>query len=80
MSFSKRVSSGQGQKLVCQQGYEACKQGLTGDVLLVHYNENRELILLEIHPAMGFQKLLAIVVDNEKEWQIAYASRTCEFE
>ena len=27
----------------CQQAYEACKQGLTSDALLVHYDGNREL-------------------------------------
>ena len=30
----------------CQPTYEACKQGLTTDVLLVHYDGNRELELV----------------------------------
>jgi len=29
----------------CQQVHEACKQGLTSDALLVHYDGNRELRL-----------------------------------
>ena len=40
----KKVSTGHGRKSVSKQ-YEACKQGVTSDVLLVHYDGNRELRL-----------------------------------
>ena len=43
-----------------QQAYEACKQGLTSDALLVHYDGDRELRLACDAPAMELEQLLAM--------------------
>lgn len=60
----------------CQQAYEACKQGLTSDVLLVHYDLNRELRLACDASSYGLGAVLSHVMNDGQERPIAYASRT----
>ena len=60
----------------CQQAYEACKQGLTSDALLVHYDGNRELRLACDASSYGIGAVISHVMDNGQERPIAYASRT----
>ena len=60
----------------CQQAYEACKQNLTSDTLLVHYEGNRELRLACDASSYGLGAVISHVMDDGRERPIAYASRT----
>ena len=60
----------------CQKAFEACKEGLTSDLLLVHYDLNRELRLACDASSYGLGKVLSHVMDDGQERPIAYASRT----
>ena len=61
----------------CQQAYEACRQGLTSDSLLVHYDGNRELRRLVCDASSyGIGAVISHVMDDGQERPIAYASRT----
>ena len=60
----------------CQQAYEACKQGLTSDALLVHYDGNRELRLACDASSYGIGAVISHVMDDGQERPIAFASRT----
>ena len=58
-----------------QQAKEVSKHGLTGDVLLVHYNVNREL-----RPACDAHSYMALrqssTMDDGQERSSTYSSRT----
>jgi hypothetical protein len=60
----------------CQQAYEACKQGLTSEALLVHYDVKRELRLACDASSYGLGAVISHVMDDGKKRPIAYASRT----
>ena len=60
----------------CQQAYEACKQNLTSDALLVHYDGNRELRLACDASSYGLVAVISYVMNNGQERPIAHASRT----
>ena len=60
----------------CQKAFEACKEGLTSDSLLVHYDLNRELRLACDASSYGLGAVLSHVMDDGRERPIAYASRT----
>lgn len=60
----------------CQQAYEACKQGLTSDALLVHYDANLKLKLACDASSYGLGAVISHVMDDGQERPIAYASRT----
>ena len=71
------MSSGRGQQ-GCQQAYEVCKQGLTSDALLVHYDGNRELKLACDASSYGVGAVISHVMDDGQERPIAHASLACE--
>ena len=60
----------------CQKAFEACKEGLTSDSLLVHYDLNRELRLACDASSYGLGAVLSHIMDDSQESPIAYASRT----
>ena len=60
----------------CQQAYEACKQGLTSDALLVHYDGDRELRLTCDASSYEIGAFISHVMDDGQEGPIAYACRT----
>lgn len=60
----------------CQKAYDACKQGLTDDTLLVHYDLNKNLRLACDASSYGLGAVLSHVMDDGQERPIAYASRT----
>jgi hypothetical protein len=60
----------------CQQSYDTCKEGLTSDTLLVHYDVNRELRLACDASSYGLGAVISHVMDDGQERPIAYASRT----
>ena len=60
----------------CQKAFEACKEGLTSDSLLVHYDLNRELRLACDASSYGLGAVLSHIMDDGQERPIAYASRT----
>ena len=60
----------------CQKTFEACKEGLTGNSLLVHYDLNRELRLACDASSYGLGAVLSHIMDDGQERPIAYASRT----
>lgn len=60
----------------CQHSYEACKQGLTSEALLVHYDLNRSLKLACDASSYGLGAVISHVMDDGQERPIAYASRT----
>ena len=60
----------------CQQAYEACKQGLTSDALLVHCDGNRELRLACDASSYEMGAVISHVMDDGQERPTAYASRT----
>ena len=60
----------------CQKAFEACKESLTTDSLLVHYDLNRELRLPCGASSYGLGAVLSHVMDDGQERPIAYASRT----
>ena len=55
---------------------ESCKEGLTSDSLLVHYDLNRELRLACDASSYGLGAVLSHIMDDGRERPIAYASRT----
>ena len=60
----------------CQKAFEACKEGLTSDSLLVHYDLNRELRLACDASSYGLGAVLSRIMDDGQERPIAYASST----
>ena len=60
----------------CQEAFEAYKEGLTSDSLLVHYDLNRELRLACDASSYGLGAVLSHVMDDGQERPVAYASRT----
>jgi len=58
----------------CQQTFEACKQNLTSDTLLVHYEGNRKLRLACDASSYGLGAVISHVMGDGWEWPIAYAS------
>ena len=60
----------------CQKAFEACKEGLTSDSLLVHYDLNRTLRLACDASSYGLGAVLSHVMEDGQERPIAYASRT----
>lgn len=60
----------------CQKAFEACKEGLTSESLLVHYDLNRELKLACDASSYGLGAVLRHVMEDGQERPIAYASRT----
>lgn len=60
----------------CQKAFEACKEGLTSESLLVHYDLNRELKLACDASSYGLGAVLSHVMEDGQERPIAYASRT----
>ncbi|CAB3983486.1 Hypothetical predicted protein [Paramuricea clavata] len=60
----------------CQKAYDVCKQSLTSDTLLVHYDLNRKLRLSCDASSYGLDAVLSHVMDDGQERPIAYASRT----
>jgi len=60
----------------CQEAFEACKEGLTSDSLLAHYDLNRELRLACDASSYGLGAVLSHVMDDGQERPVAYASRT----
>ena len=60
----------------CQEAFEACKEGLTSDSLLVHYDLNRELRLACDASSYGLGAVLSHVMDDGQERPLAYASCT----
>ena len=59
-----------------QQAYEACKQGLTSDALVLHYDGDRELRLACNTSSYGIGAVISHAMDDGQERPIAYASRT----
>ena len=59
-----------------EQAYEACKQNLTSDTLLVHYEGNRELRLACDASSFGLGAVISRMMGDGWEWSIAYASGT----
>ena len=51
----------------CQLAYEACKQGLISDALLVHYDGNRELRLVCDASSYGTGAVISHVMDDGQE-------------
>ena len=51
----------------CQKAFEACKEGLTSDSLLVHYDLNRELRLACDASSYGLGAVLSHVMDDGRE-------------
>ena len=60
----------------CQEAYNACKEGLTSDSVLVHYDVTRELRLACDASSYGLGAVISHVMDDGRERPIAYASRT----
>ena len=60
----------------CQKAYDACKQSLTSDTLLVYYDLNMKLRLACDASSYGLGAVLSHVMDDGQERPIAYASRT----
>ena len=60
----------------CQKAFEACKEGLISDSLLVHYDLNRKLRLACDASSYGLGAVLSHVMEDGQERPIAYASRT----
>ena len=60
----------------CQKAFESCKDGLTSDSLLVHYDLKRELRLACDASSYGLGAVLSHVMDDGTERPVAYASRT----
>jgi len=60
----------------CQKAFEACKEGLTSDSLLVHYNLNRQRRLACDASSYGLGAVLSHVIEDGQERLIAYASHT----
>ena len=60
----------------CKKAFEACKEGLTSDSLLVHYDLNRKLRLACDASSYGLAAVLSHVMEDGQERPIAYASRT----
>ena len=60
----------------CQKAFEACKEGLTSDSLLVHYDLNRTLRLACDASSYGLGAVLSHVMEDGQERPMAYASRT----
>ncbi len=60
----------------CQRAYDVCKQSLTSDTLLVHYDLHRDLRLACDASSYGLGAVLSHVMDDGQEKPIAYASRT----
>ena len=58
----------------CRKAFEACKEGLTSDSLLVHYDLNRELRLACDASSYGLGAVLSHIMDDGQERPIAYAS------
>ena len=51
----------------CQQAYEACKQNLTSDTLLVHYEGSRERRLACDASSYGIGAVISHVMDDGRE-------------
>ena len=60
----------------CQKAFEACKEGLTGNSLLIHYDLNRELRLAGDASSYGLGAVLNHIKDDGQKRPIAYASGT----
>ena len=59
----------------CQKAVEACKEGLTSDSLLVHYDVNCKLRWACDESSYGLGAVLSHVMEDGQERPIAYASR-----
>lgn len=59
-----------------QKAYETCKQCLSSDDLVVHYDTQRELRLACDASSFGLGAVISHVMDDGKERPIAFASRT----
>jgi hypothetical protein len=51
----------------CQKAYDACKQSLTSDTLLVHYDLNMKLRLACDASSYGLGAVLSHVMDDGQE-------------
>ena len=60
----------------CRKAFEACKQGLTSDSLLVHYDLSRRHRLAGDASSYGLGAVLSHAKEDGQERPIAYASRT----
>jgi hypothetical protein len=60
----------------CHKAYDVCKQYLTSDTLLVHYDLNRKLRFACDASSYGLGAVLSHVMDDGQERPIAYASRS----
>ena len=60
----------------CQEAFEACKEGLTSDSLLVHYDLNCQLRLACDASSYGLGAALSHVMGDGQERPVAHASCT----
>ena len=60
----------------CQKAFEACKEGLTSDSLLVHYDLNRTFRLACNASSYDLGAVLGHVMEDGQERPKAYVSRT----
>ncbi|CAB4015186.1 Hypothetical predicted protein [Paramuricea clavata] len=60
----------------CRKAYDPCKQSLTSDTLLVHYDLNRKLRITCDASSYGLGAVLSHAMDDGQGRPIAYASRT----
>ena len=58
------------------EAFEAAKNALQDDTLLVHYDSNRQLVLACDASPYGLGAVLSHIMDDGQERPIAYASRT----
>ena len=58
------------------KAFESCKEGLTGNSLLIHYDLNRELRLAGDASSYGLGAVLSHIKDDDQKRPIAYASGT----
>ena len=59
-----------------KKAFEACKEGLTSDPLLVHYDLNRKLRLACDASSYGLGAVLSHVMEDGQERPIAYDSHS----
>ena len=64
----------------CQKAFDACKDGLTSDSLLVHYNLNRELRLACDASSYGLGAVLSHVMDDGQESGVCFPNTKCNRE
>jgi len=59
-----------------EKAYEAAKDALQDDTLLVHYDSTRQLVVACDASQYGLGAVLSHIMDNGEERPVAYASRT----